>query len=259
MMALYRYLRDQRVATAFAVISLTLAFAAPAQSGPLGLSPGDEVQFLEWDALRTVSGDGGSYNTSNNIFTGEGRINSVELNGGAAIGQSNVEFNFNLDFVSEILTLGLNSIGFETVMQTTGGSLGGPDFTITEGGVDVLFGNFITAVVLTGNIDIPGNSATGLTSDGQLGISGGDAALVAALGGVGTGVLLQTATVFDFNAPLSVLAGEDLQVFNSNFVASLSGLLTPLESAPVVPEPSTALLVGGGLIGVLGFARRARR
>ncbi len=265
MLALYRQQRAmamraiaKRAVTAFAVSALALAFAAPAQSGALGLNPGDEVAFLEWDALRSVPGDSGSYNILNNIFTGEGRINSVELIGGGALGQTNVEFNFNLDFVSESLVLGVNTINFTTVMQSTAGSLGGPDFTITQGGIDVLFGNFITSVIFSGNIDITGNSATVITSVGQLGIGGGDAALVAALGGVGTGVLLQTATVFDFNAPLNVLAA-DFQVFNGPFTASLSGLLTPLESAPFVPEPSTALLVGGGLIGILGFARRARR
>lgn len=255
MLALYRH---PRALAAFAVSALALALAAPAQSSPLGLAPGDEIAFLEWDTLLSVPGDGGSFDNSTNIFTGEGRINSVALIGGGSLGQTNVEFNFNLDFVSESLTLGLNTINFMTVMQTTSGSLGGPDFTITQGGVDILFGNFITSVIMSGNIDITGNSATVITSVGQIGIGGGDAALVAALGGIGTGVLLQTATVFGFNPTLNVLAG-DLQVFNSNFVTSMSGLLTPIERAPFVPEPSTALLVGGGLIAMLGFARRTRR
>jgi hypothetical protein len=208
--------------------------------------------------LLSVPGDGGSYNNLTNIFSGEGRINSVELIGGGSLGQTNVELSFNLNFISESLTLGISTINFTTVMGSTNGSMGGPDFTITEGGVDILFGNFITSVVFSGNIDISGSSATVITSVGQVGISGGDAALVAALGGVGTGVLLQTATVFGFNAPLNVLAA-DLNVFNDSFVASMSGLLTPLESAPLVPEPGTALLVGGGLIAILGFARRTRR
>jgi hypothetical protein len=255
MLALYRHMR---VIAAFAVSALTLALAAPAHSGPLGLNPGDEIAFLEWDTLLSVPGDGGSYNNLTNIFSGDGRINSVELTGGGSLGQTNVELSFNLDFISENLTLGLNTINFSTVMGTTAGSLGGPDFTITEGGVDILFGNFVSSVIFSGNIDVSGNSSTVITSVGQVGIGGGDAALVAALGGIGTGVLLQTATVFGFDAPLNVLAG-DLQVFNSNFVASMSGLLTPLESGPIAPEPSTALLVGGGLIAILGFARRKRR
>jgi len=255
MLALYRH---QRTTIAFAISVLALALAAPAQSSPLGLLPGDDVQYLEWDALRTVTGDGGSYNNLSNIFTGEGRINSVTLNGGGSIGQTNVELNFNLDFVSESLNVVGNIVQYQTVMQSPGNSLAGPDFTITDNGVDVLFGNFVTSVILTGNIDLGANSASVITSVGQVGITGGDAALVAALGGIGTGVLLQTATVFDFNAPLSVLAG-DLQVFNSDFQASMTGLLTPLVSAPFVPEPSTALLVGGGLIGLLGVARRTRR
>ena len=71
-----------------------------------------------------------------------------------------------------------------------------------------------------------------------MGIGGGDAGLVAALGGIGTAAILQTATVFGFNLPLNNLA-SDGQVFNSNFTVSMSGLLTP--------------------IGILGFARRARR
>ena len=51
----------------------------------------------------------------------------------------------------------------------------------------------------------------------------------------------------------------DNEIFNSDFAVSLSGTLVPLTAAPFVPEPSTALLLGGGLIALIGVSRRARR
>jgi hypothetical protein len=64
------------------------------------------------------------------------------------------------------------------IMAPAGGSLGGPDFTITEGGVDILFGNFVSPAVLSGNVSITDNSATVITGIGRLGIGGGNADLI---------------------------------------------------------------------------------
>ena len=91
-------------------------------------------------------------------------------------------------------------------------------------------------------------------------ITGGDAALVDALGGAGLGQanILLTASVFGFTPDVGTLLADN-EIFNSDFAVSLSGTLVPLTAAPFVPEPSTALLLGGGLIALIGVSRRARR
>ena len=248
--------RLRRFTTAFAVSALALGFAAPAISAPLGLSPGDEIVFLEFDTLRTVSGDGTSFDVLSNMLAGDGRITSVVTSGSGAIAQSGVDFTFDLDFVVENSNISGSPIFAANAVFTSPGGVT-PDFTIGQGGADILFGSFISSVLITGNLNVASSGLTNITISGVLGIEGGNAALVAALGGVGAGVDL-TATMFDFDPSLATLVASG-QIFDSNFIVSMSGLLVPAESAPFVPEPSTALLVGGGLLGLVGIARRARR
>jgi hypothetical protein len=81
---------------------------------------------------------------------------------------------------------------------------------------------------------------------------------VAAIGPSGQANLLIDGTIFDFNMPLDNLA-KDGNVFNTSFTVSLSGTLIPLNPSPFVPEPSTALLLGAGLLGLLAMGRRRIR
>jgi hypothetical protein len=82
---------------------------------------------------------------------------------------------------------------------------------------------------------------------------------VDALGGVGGQAnLLLTASFSGFNPSLAALA-FDGNIFNSNFNVSLSGTLIPISPSPFVPEPTTALLLAGGLLGLLAMGRRRRR
>ena len=246
--------RQRRFTTAFAVSALALGFAAPAISTPLGLSPGDQISFFEFDTLRTVPGDGTSFDLS--VLAGDGRITSVVTSGSGAIAQSGVDFTFDLDFAVENLNIaGSPIITVNAILTSPGGVT--PDFTIAQGGANILFGSFISSVLITGNVNLASIDPANITVSGVLGIEGGHAALVAALGGVGAGVDL-TATMFDFDPSLAALVASG-QIFDGNFIVSMSGLLVPIESAPFVPEPSTALLVGGGLLGLVGIARRARR
>jgi hypothetical protein len=246
---------------AAALLALTAALSAPATAAPLGLTVGDQISSIEWDALTSNPGQGGFYNDATNIFTGDGQITAVNIQGPTTLIQSGVDLTFDLNFISE--TLDFSSfppiVHQNIVLGTPGGSVGGPDVVIRENGNTILFGNFTSLVVADGDIDTTSGSSQ-IIANGRITITGGDAALVNALGGAGLGQadILLTASVFGFSPDAASLLADG-EIFNSNFSVSLSGTLTPLTAAPFVPEPSTALLVGGGLIALIGVSRRARR
>ena len=247
---------------ALALLALSTApIAAPAGAAPLGLNVGDQISSIEWDALTTNPGQGGSYNDATNVFTGDGQITAVNVQGPTTLIQSGVDMTFDLNFISE--TLDFSSfppiVHQNIVLGTPGGSVGGPDVVIRENGNTILFGNFTSLVVADGDIDTTSGSSQ-IIANGRITITGGDAALVNALGGAGLGQadILLTASVFGFSPDAAALLADG-EIFNSDFSVSLSGTLTPLTAAPFVPEPSTALLVGGGLVALIGVSRRARR
>ena len=72
-------------------------------------------------------------------------------------------------------------------------------------------------------------------------------------------ILSLVATVGAFNPNLILgplnLAGDG-NIVNSNFFVELSGTLTPNSSSAFVPEPTTALLLSAGLLGLLAMGRR---
>lgn len=253
-------LRASRPAFVAGLLAAAVWFAAPAQATPLGLSVGDEVTSIEFDALRTVPGDGGTFDVSLGAIGGffaDGRINSVDIVGPATIAQSNVDLRFDLDLVSQ------NIAGGPTIFSSnaffSGAAAVSPDFTITENNVVILTGNFTSLLRIEGNINIALNTPAPLSGVAKVTLTGGDSDLLNALGGAGGQAnLLLTAGFFDFNASLASLA-SDGNVFNSNFMVSLTGSLQPLNPSPFVPEPATAVLLGGGLVGLLAFSRRVRR
>jgi hypothetical protein len=94
---------------------------------------------------------------------------------------------------------------------------------------------------------------------GDITITGGHPDLVAALGGAGgTAFLNLVATATSF-APNLLVLGADNNIVNSNFFVELSGTLTPTTASAFVPEPTTALVLGTGLLGLLAFGRRRSR
>jgi len=240
--------------------ALGIAFAllaVPASGAPLGLSPGDEVQSIEWDALKSNPGDGGTWTIPPGIFHADGRINSVTVAGPTNIGQSGVDLQFDLDLLfSDLNTAASPIVSANTVL--VGSTSVTHQFLIQEGGLNILFGN-VVGVQITGNINLVDTSPQTLTGVGVLTILGGATNLVNALGGTGgTANLFLTAQVFSFDPSLASL-GSDGNVWNSNFNVSLSGTLIPLSNAPFVPEPSTAALLATGMLGLLGLTRRAGR
>lgn len=242
-------------------LSFALLFAGAASAAPLGLTVGDVITSVEWDALMSNPPQGGFYDNSTGLFHSDGRVTSVDIQGPTTIGQSGVEFEFDLDFLSEFLDFsGAPVVLTNIALQTPGGSVSGPDVTIRENGNTILFGNFSSLVTASGQMNLASNNSE-IVAIGRITITGGDAMLVNALGGAGIGQadILLAASVFDFSPSILTLVGGDGEIFNSNFGVSLSGTLTPLNSAPFVPEPSTALLLGGGLVGLVAVTRRARR
>ena len=234
------------VARIAALSAALFLVATSAHAGPLGLSPGDEISSMTWDASFSNPGDGVVYDNGAGILTGDGRLLSVLLTPSGSIAQSNVDVAFGATFLTE----NQNTTLFPIIQSNAQlGSVAGPDFLIMENGVNVIFGNFIGNVFISGNINVVAPGAAVMTVQADLGFTGGDPTVLAALGGIGGAAnvqILALATGFDPSLNLLAIDGN---VFNSDFNLSLiQGTIDPLVTSPFVPEPSTAVLVGGGLL-----------
>lgn len=241
------------------LVVATTFVALPAAATPLGLSPDDVVNSVSWNALQPTSG--GDWDVVTGVFHADGDVNSVTVNGSSVIGQSGVTLRFDLGLLSHGIF-----INFGTNQAFANATLGGatsitPDFEVFQGANLILRGNILTGfpVQIEGNIDLSSGTGT-LLGSGRIKITGGDPDLVDALGGIGLNGVAQleiSMAAFDFLPLLSNLA-SDGNVWNTSFTVSLSGTVAPLNPAPFVPEPATAMLLGGGFLGLLGLARRVR-
>jgi len=253
-----------RCAGSVALLVAATLIAGAVQAGPLGIGYGDEISSIEWDAL-AANGEGAVYTAGTGDFAIDGRFNSVDLVGPSTLPVANVSMRANLAFFSELLTFPGNfptnpNVGVDIRLVSAGDA---PDVVIKENGINILMGNFTSQVRATGSLNVL-DSAAVLVAAGKITFTGGNGQLLNALGGAGVGqanVILR-ASLFDFDPqPINLLqTGPGVnQLFDNDFNLSLSGTLTPLNTAPFVPEPSTALLVGGGLVVLLGISRRAQR
>lgn len=234
--------------------AVALLVAAPALAAPLGLNPGDEVTQLEWSNDNT----GGLYTTgSPGTVAIDGDIQSVTIAPATTTGLSGVSFSLDLDLFSQsVIPLGGSNV--LAVANFVGSSSITPDFAISDNTGVILFGNLTTQFVMSGFLNLA--AIVNPTFDGAANIiiTGGNPNLVDSLGGLGgTGKLTISGGISNFSPSLGALLA-DTNAFNSNFSFSGTGIITPDATAPFVPEPSTALLLGGGMLGLLGVSRRAR-
>jgi PEP-CTERM motif len=233
-----------------------VSLAVPALATPLNLNVGDVVTQIEWSST-----NGGSY-TQNNPSLGTanvmGDLDSVTIAAGPTTNSlTGVTFQLDVDLLSQSV-FPLGGPFFAANVIFGGSSAIQPDFTVSDNTGIILQGNLTGSLQLAGVVNVlnPNAEILGFTS---IVITGGDSNLVDALGGLGgTGVLNMTGAIQSFSPNLATLLA-DLNAFNSNFTFSGTGIITPDVNAPFVPEPSTALMLAGGLLALLAASRRAAR
>jgi len=232
-----------------------LLVAGPVAAAPLGLNPGDIVEQLEWS--NTNAGGVFTPGTPGTAAI-DGTIESVTINPSITSLLSDVTFSLDLDLSSQS-AVSLGGTLLATSADFVGSSTIAPDFTISDTSGIILQGNLTTPLTLEGVVDLANIVNPSFIGDANIVITGGETNLVTALGGLGgTGVIEISGGIFNFSPGLGTLLA-DLNAFDDSFTFSGSGIITPDSTSPFVPEPSTAMLLATGLLGLLGFSRRAQR
>ena len=241
-------LRANRTLWAGLLLLAGALVAGPVAATPLNLQPGDLIDTIEWDAISP--GGGGNFLVSTQELLTAGQITSVDVQRAPAfpptltsIPQSGVTFSFGVQLTDANIFPGGNLL-----TTWAGSSLTDPDVTVVQNGNTILTGDFLGSFFFGGFL----NQST-LVASADISVTGGDQALVDAIGAVAT--LKLSASVFGFNPNLPVLLADTI-AGNENFFVEFSGTLLAPNAAPFVPEPSAAVLAGIGLLGVLAAGRR---
>lgn len=235
-----------------------LSLSVAASATPLGLQVGDVVTSLEWDALKTVPGDGGDFTTTGTNTgdaTVDGRITSVTLAGPTTNPLSGVDFVLNATLSSVSITP--NFLGNPNLILAalTFTGVSGDDIVLSDNTGTILTAELdVSGLIVGGVYDTSGSlvDATAIANAVDIAITGGDTNLVNALGVAGT--LELDGTLFDFAPGIGTILA-DLQI-DESFTFSGSGVIQPTNPSAFVPEPTTALLLGVGLAGLAATRRR---
>ena len=237
-----------------------ILLAAPALAGPFGLQAGDELTLISVDSL-FVNGDQTSYDQPTQILSGTGRPREFQVVRDASTVLLDTSFA-DLSFSSQLTSYFGSFINPPTntllnVLSTFGTTgAAGPDVLITLGNLVVLQGNYVSGLTVAGLINTTQLGQT-ISISGNILVTGGIQNIVDLFGVSGTGHVVLSASAFNFVPSLNGLAADG-DLTNANFIAAFTGQVTPLTSAPFVPEPGTALLTGLGLLGLMTVARRVR-
>lgn len=242
---------------------LVIGLSTTATATPLGLQPGDEVQSIEWDASQSIPGDGATFDPAvgpNGQIHADGRITAVTIQGPTTNPVVDTDLRFDMGFISDQVFPGSgpNEIGFLAFFGSAVNVTS--DVAITDNSGVILTGDFAGTVTIGGVVNkLAGTiNAPTLAVVGNINITGGNPNLVAALGGISAMAELQlSGDLSDFMPGLNVTVADNT-AFNDFFTFTADGIIRPLDPSPFVPEPSTALLFGFGMLGMLAVSRRRR-
>lgn len=255
--------RGASPAALFGSAALALLVAGPATATPLSLQAGDVVSVVEWGAQKDdLDGDpGGTFTTDPDSLDVLGDIESVTVQNSLTRTVTGTNFTFSAT-LSSFSTTDLGGNQLLVLADFTG--VTGHDIVVTDSTGTILTAEFASALQFGGVIDTT-NPQTVDTSTQQVNatdieITGGDPLLTAALGedpSGADGILELTGTIDGFDPSLSTLLADDV-LFNETFTFSGGGQITPVQPSAFVPEPTTVVLVGSGLLGLAVAGRRRR-
>lgn len=247
-------------------LAALLALARPASAEFLGLEPGDVPLAIGVEGTGLF--DLGTGPLGSLVLEGVVTTLVVEGTPNEALPQTGISFQLSLPL--------LNQAVFETSPSIFGGGLfgsGGPnDLVISQGGETLVSATALTpdnVAVLFVNAPVPVSYPPLPALDanlnaafdaiftypvlltGNLTTTGGRDELLASFGNA----FFLFAALANASPDLADLASDD-NLFDANFAFDFSAVVFLDAPAPFVPEPTTALMFGGGLLGLLALARR---